>query len=186
MKRQLAVACLLILASAPPPAAGRSNDGSKSGPPAPKQKAAPGSESLPPELKDAFQPVQLPEGKDAWALQIVTRGGLTGKGRGDVTVTSDGRVTCSPQNTPCALKQPDATLSQRVAAARPSKWRSAAGGSCRDCYLTLFVLQRRKGNGAEKTYTLYWDDTTAASVPADVKAILRAVAAVTFVPARVL
>lgn len=202
MKRQLAVACLLILACAPPSAARQSDDKDKSEPAAPKQaedeskrerprvfKLAPGGESLPPELMDAFKPAELPEGKDSWALQIITRGGLAGGGRGDVVVTSDGRVSCSQQAAPCAVKPPGAalaSLSRLVAAARPSKWKSSAGAACRDCYVTLFVLQRRAGDGQAKTHMLHWDDTTAAAVPADVKEMLRAVAGLTFVPARAL
>jgi hypothetical protein len=184
MKKLLAVACLLILACAPPSAAQNTDDKSKS---AALTQAL--GESLPPELRDAFKPVELPEGRDAWALQIVTRGGIAGRGRGDVTVTSDGRVTCAPATAPCALKQagdPFPSLSRLVAAAKPSKWKNPATGACNDCYLTLFVLQRRAGNGRERTHTLYWDDTTAGAVPADVKQILRAVAGLTFVPARVL
>jgi hypothetical protein len=135
-------------------------------------------------LRDAFKPVGVPDGKDAWALQIITRGGITGRGRGDVTVTSDGSVSCT---TPCTFGQSAAalaSLSQLIAAAKPSKWKSSVSGTCNDCYLTLLVLQRRSGNGAAKTYTLYWDDT--AAVPADVKEIGRAVAKLAFVPAGML
>ena len=184
MKRQLAVACLLILACAPPLAARRAEGG---GWPSPPTQAR--GESLPPELRDAFKPVGLPEGKGSWALQLITRGGIAGGGRGDVTVTSDGRVTCGPSAAPCGLRRQAAApdlLSRLVAAAKPSKWKAPAAGTCADCYLTLFVLQRREGSGREKTYTFYWDDTTAAAVPADVKAIVGAMAGVAFVPARVL
>jgi hypothetical protein len=191
MKKQVAVACLLTLAClacAQPSAAQKSDDRNK-----PESFAPGGAESLPPELKDAFKPVELPEGKDAWALQLITRGGLTGRGRGDVTVTSDNRVRCSPDGADCLVKQRGtdpaslfASLSQRVAAARPSKWKASAGAACNDCYLTLFVLQTRAGNGQSKTYTFYWDDSTAAAVPADVRGIVRAVSRLTFVPTRVL
>lgn len=185
MKWQLAVACLLILACAAPLAARQSNDGDK---PAPLTQS--GGESLPPELRDAFKPVELPEGRDSWALQIITRGGIAGGGRGDLTVTSDGRVTCSPAARPCGLKgaatSAPASLSRLVAAAKPSKWRGSVAASCNDCYVTLFALQRRKGGGQAQTHTLYWDDTTAEAVPADVRAILRAVATLALVPARAL
>jgi len=186
MKRQLAVACLLILACAPPSAARKPSG--KSEPLTPEQEAPRGADSLPPEFGD-FKPAALPEGKDAWAVQIVTRGGISGRGRGEVTVTSDGRVSCGAQATPCAFNQSAAalaSLSQLVAAAKPSKWKSPSGGNCADCFVTLFVLQRRSGNGGAKTYTLHWDDATAAAVPAEVKQIGRAVARLAFVPTSVL
>ena len=70
-----------------------------------------------------------------------------------------------------------------MAAARPSKWKGSLDAACRDCYLTLLVLQRREPGGLAKTYAAYWDDITAGRLPADLKRILDEVQQVSFAPA---
>lgn len=135
----------------------------------------PGYGSLPPELFSAVGSVRAPKGKDAWVVQVVSRGGLTGLGRGDVTVNSLGEVRCNPfVGPPCGYSlTPGAleSLSKLVASARPSKWGAGAMGPCRDCYVTLLELRRRDAKGREKTYTVYWDDSTLAQINEEARRI---------------
>lgn len=164
MKRRLAVACLLILACAPPLASQESkHDQGES--PAPTRQAQ----------------VEMPEGKGAWAVQVLTTGGFAGRGRGDVAVYSDGRVTCTPPAGPCAEKRPAgalAPLSRLVAAARPSKWKvKAAPAVCNDCFVMQLVVRRRESHGRAKTYTLSWDESNTAGVPAEALRIYEAAVA---------
>lgn len=54
--------------------------------------AAGQSSDLPPVFMGSVHAIPLPEGDGAWVLQIVSRGGITGRGAGDVVVISDGRL----------------------------------------------------------------------------------------------
>src|SRR5436309_3394663 len=47
------------------------------------------------------KPIALPSGDNAWTVQIVTDGGLTGSGRGDLTGTSEGNVSRSGAEDSC-------------------------------------------------------------------------------------
>ena len=136
-------------------------------------KREPGSESLPAALAGALSPVELPKGADAWVVQVVTRGGFAGAGRGDVTVTSARAVACKPDGA-CAGGLPTSafeSLAALVAAAKPSRWVAPSVGPCRDCYVTALVLRRRDAKGREKTYTTYWDDATYAGAPEEARRI---------------
>lgn len=131
-----------------------------------------GNGSLPAELKGAYKPAELPKGKDAWVVQVFTRGGFTGRGRGDVTITSAGDLRCSAsvfdacasRLSPAALE----SLSKLVANANPKKWKDTPGGACRDCYVALIVLQRRDAKGRGKSYNVYFDDSMLPKMPEEV------------------
>ena len=187
MKKRLAVASLLIVACAPLCAAQKSGERkSKYGEYFRQSdeerrsreyveyfKSLGGDWSLPAELNGAFEPAKLPKGKDAWVVQIVTRGGFTGRGRGDVILTSDGDLRCSLSvfnscaNTlsPAALE----SLSKLVASANPKEWKGKPVGLCRDCYVSLLALQRRDAKGRGESYKVHFDDTTLAQMPEEVR-----------------
>lgn len=187
MKKRLAVACLLVVACASSCAAQKSNEKESKYDESLRQtneeqrnreylelfRARPGEESLPAQLKDAYTPAELPGGKDSWVVQVITRGGFTGRGRGDVTLKSDGVVSCSPTVfDACADTLPPASLeslSKLVSAANPKEWRDRPGSLCNDCYVVLFALQRRDAKGRAKSYTVYFDDTTLAQMPEAVR-----------------
>ena len=183
MTREVVCAALLLLAASPASFAQKDKDEPEEAPFTTQAeedekwtrylavKPEPGAESLPPALAGALQPVELPEGGDAWAVQVMTRGGFTGLGRGDVTVNSAGAVTCTPAAGPCPASLSAAaleSLAKVVAAAEPARWKGPGVGACRDCYVTLLALRRREKSGGLKTYTVYWDDITSAKLPAEV------------------
>jgi hypothetical protein len=72
-----------------------------------------------------------------------------------------------PSTRPEALR----SLAGVVAAARTTNWEGFPAGMCRDCYVTIMMLQRRDAGGAEQTYLFYWDDMTAGKVPENVKRV---------------
>ena len=190
MKKQIVVAALTLLASAPLCFGQTAQD--KSPPPPPTQEEEerfrqqlilpPESvgTSLPPILRGALQPVDLPPGKDSWAVQLVTRGGFLGGGKGDVTITSGGSLSCSATTNPCADKPPPAalqSLAKRIMAAKPTAWEGSAISTCRDCFVMMLTLHRRERDGRAKTYTAYWDDATRERMPVEVLRIYGAVSA---------
>jgi hypothetical protein len=125
----------------------------------------------------AVDAAALPSGKDAWVVQVVIGGGFTGAGKGSVTVSSDGSVTCSPNVTPPAACDGGLTpellksLAESVREAKPEKWRDFGQGGCFDCYATTLALRRRGKGGAVQVFYAYWDDVNAGALPADVRRI---------------
>jgi hypothetical protein len=179
MKWRMALACLFLLASAsvclgqkgkdkPPPTVDEENEKLRQS----YEWTVPVGELV---LLRALARVELPEGKDSWVVQVVTSGGFTGRGRGDVTLTSAGVVTCSPAVVvPCADKLSPASLeslSKLIASANPKRWQDRPGGACSDCYGTLLALQRRDAKGRAESYKVYFDDTTLALMHEEVKQI---------------
>ena len=96
------------------------------------------------------EPIALPAGDNAWAVQIVSRGGFAGSGRGDLTLTSDGNLIWNGPDGSCSRKLPDETMSALTkvvlaAEAPASSTERAAAGVCADCYVTGMILQQRSG-----------------------------------------
>jgi len=136
--------------------------------------AAGQSSDLPPVFMGSVRAIPLPEGNGAWVLQIVSRGGFTGRGAGDVVVFSDGRLANRTGGTETIRPDAFVALTRRIRAATPSRWTTGSRLSrCNDCVATLIVLTVRERDGIERTYTSYWDSATLAGVPDDVRVIHR-------------
>jgi len=123
---------------------------------------------LPPIFMGAVSPAVPPEGAGAWTLQVISRGGLTGRGLEDFVVVSDGSVRQPNGITPM---RPEALtpLAQRIRVTNPSVWTVRSRlGHCNDCLATLIVLTRRESDGTVRNYSAYWDATTRMRIPADV------------------
>jgi hypothetical protein len=57
-------------------------------------------------------PPSVPDGDGAWTIRITTDGGFTGRGRGNVTLTSQGELTCLQTQRPCINKLIDDSCAQ--------------------------------------------------------------------------
>jgi hypothetical protein len=123
----------------------------------------------------------LPPAEKAWVVRVVTSGGFTGRGSGSYTASSAGEVAClaasacpthlAPDTQRALSRLVDAVPVSATAGALPS----GPAGTCNDCVTTTVSVRRRDRDG-ERVQTFTWDETTRASVPADV---LRLGAAVT-------
>jgi hypothetical protein len=123
---------------------------------------------LPPVFMGTVKPVVPPDVAGAWTLQVITRGGFTGRGADDVVVVSDGSLRRTSGITPM---RPEVLmpLAQRIRVTSPSLWTVGSRlGTCNDCFATLVVLTLRDRDGALQTYTAFWDATTRARIPTDV------------------
>jgi len=115
----------------------------------------------------AFHKVELSPEANSWAVQIITRGGLDGKGKGDLTITSQGRLVWNERRNQCNVKLRDDVLqmlAQTAFSADASKWVGLPSVICADCFETAIVLQRREGAGIVRMYIAYWDDGTAGKI----------------------
>ena len=127
-----------------------------------------------PEGIGAFQIVGLSPEANSWAVQIITRGGIAGKGKGDLTITSQGRLVWNEIKNQCNVKLRDDVLqmlTQTAFSADASKWVGRPSRVCSDCYVTAIVLQRREDDGIVRTYIAYWDDATAGKISEGLKQI---------------
>ena len=131
------------------------------------------SGTIPPMFKAAYTDVTPAEQPGAWVIHVMTRGGFTGGGTGDLVVTSEGQrmLPESAKTTwwlPLYVLKP---LSERIRATEPSHWTPSRLSTCADCVVTLLVLARRDSNGAVQTLSAFWDTTTHRSVAAEVMRI---------------
>ncbi|HEY6400278.1 MAG TPA: hypothetical protein VI479_02640 [Blastocatellia bacterium] len=130
-----------------------------------------------PALPPAFGPIQkieLSPKENSWAVQIMSRGGIIGTGRGDLTITSQGDLIWNGVENRCNAKLGDDVLqilTQTVFSASASGWGRTTSGFCADCYMFAIALQRREAGGIERTYFAYWDDAAAARIPADLRKV---------------
>jgi hypothetical protein len=121
----------------------------------------------------------LPEGNGSWSVTIETSGGSTGKGEGDLAVSSQGKIACS-SGLRCASDfvpldmQPllDAMQNVSLPARSPS-----LVSSCRDCITTTITIRRRDSMGVVQIYSGSWDETTRDKFPQEVVRIYDAVVA---------
>ncbi len=129
--------------------------------PAPEPK--PAAPSVPIIFHSALSSASAPAEKGGWEVRIVSRGGFSGMGRGDIIVESSGRVICANVEGACrdAISgEPLRALAAFVKNAQATEWGAPKLGYCSDCFSTMLILKRREENGELKTLLSYWDDTT--------------------------
>jgi len=129
---------------------------------------------LPPAFRD-IQPVGLSPEANAWAVQINTRGGFSGKGIGNMVVTSQGYLNWDEKPVKqCQVKLRDNSmqlLSQTALSANTSSWKGIFSEYCADCIIYELVLKRREMDGSEKIYIAYWDNASESKMSNDVRIV---------------
>jgi len=121
-----------------------------------------------------FLEVELPPVTNSWSVQIISRGGLDGTGKGNLTITSQGHLVWNAAENQCNAKLGDdvlQALTQTAYSANASKWSEQTSGFCADCYVTSIVLQRRERGGKGKTYMASWDDITAGKISEELRKV---------------
>jgi hypothetical protein len=130
---------------------------------------------VPPQFLGMVKAVEPPPGDATWVLQVVTRGGFSGAGIGNVEVTSSGQLTCVVKSAACgsALTSGDIGRLSSLLAALPSQsWTPSRTSTCSDCVQTLILLRRRE-NGSVRTYSAHWDQSQ--PVPSELRQLYDAV-----------
>ena len=104
---------------------------------------------------------KLPEGNNAWVLDLVTSGGFDGMGIGTFSVNSTGTLTCSATRHKCPNKLSATALnsvSEKVKAATAVSWGLPTDRSlCSDCVTVRLQLGMRQPDGSIKTFIASWD-----------------------------
>ena len=99
-----------------------------------------------------------------WSIRVTTEGGITGKGRGNIFLTSAGELTCTGETTRCGGKVSESDLRRLaglVAGTDESLWVQQPRSTCSDCIVTTITLRTRAG-GEPRTFVSRWDDSQAA------------------------
>ena len=137
------------------------------------QQPAPASR-MPPLLAAGVKQIEPPQQEGGWVLQVLTRGGLDGRGNGDLAINSIGNFSVLRGDVAVISSHGAfvSELDQFIRAVRPAQWTaSILSGICADCIVTLMHLARRGTDGSVQTYSVSWDPTTQAQVPLDVMRI---------------
>jgi hypothetical protein len=125
---------------------------------------------LPPEFAGAGA-IELGPEANAWVVQILSRGGLDGRGRGDLMVRSDGLMTWRAAGRVCESKlsaEAMESLTQVVRTVSGAGWVNYMRGHCYDCYITAVIVQRREPDESTRLYMAGWD---LGEIPDEVKKV---------------
>ena len=120
------------------------------------------SQQLPPSQMPAF-----PTASGAWALEVVTGGGLTGLTKRTM-IDSDGMVAC-PQNCVAPARSRLELIGAAVRSAEELIWTHSVSEFCRDCMVTRLSLWIRNSDGSVRTFSALWDSVSVGSVPTAVR-----------------
>src|SRR5437588_7660962 len=116
-----------------------------------------------------------------WSLQFTTSGGFTGLGRGNLSVNSEGKFSCSQANRQDVRKGVSGTLYARqlqpikdpVAQVNPQKWnKPGLDVAAPDAF--GYKLELRTGSDYGQVFTVQWYDNTKDQLPADLKRLSNA------------
>jgi hypothetical protein len=117
--------------------------------------------------------LSLPDGANAWVVEITSTGGLTGHGAGDIAVSSDGQVHCATPGMKCPKDFDTSSLAPLVDAlpfGRQTVLIPPGGATCNDCINRTIFIRRRNADGVVQAYSASWNDLTASQLP---RAVLR-------------
>ena len=129
-----------------------------------------------------MNPVAVPEGEGAWAVQAFTAGGILGTVRNRVVMTSAGNFSCDGTSSFIGTRLAPAVvqpLTQLVSALRPDKWCGATTQPtqfCMDCAYTTLILYRREASNQLRTHVVSWSDASAAPLPEEARRLRALVA----------
>ncbi len=122
----------------------------------------------------------LPDGNDAWVVEVMTRGGFDGKGLGDYRVTSAGKLNRDYRGRLDEIIVKNESLqifAEFIPPATKVEWGKYGFGTCMDCVATFLRLKTRDKDGKVRTWIAYWDATTQRRVPSEVTRLYDAVIA---------
>jgi len=129
---------------------------------------------LPQMLAAAVKQIEPPQQPGGWVLQVVTRGGLDGRGTGDLFINSIGGAGVSGGDVAWISSHgvivPE--LDESIRAILPPHWTaSRPSGICSDCVVTLMHLALRSMDGSVQTHSAFWDPTSRPQVATELMRI---------------
>ena len=124
-----------------------------------------------------------------WSLKLTSSGGFSGRGGGEVTITSRGEVvatrppvanqvgpSCKGRLRPAQLR----AMSRAISSARPAAWRARyvdpqnPDGCCDQFSYQLELEVKGSADAPARTYTTGWHEGSRELLPKELREILRA------------
>jgi hypothetical protein len=115
-------------------------------------------------------PAQVPA--DTWVVEVSTSGGLTGAGKGNVSVQWDGALVCTPPLSGCAAvasRESTARLSTLITNLISAAAPALTSTPCSDCFVTTMTVKRRTADGGEIVRRYSWNDADFPGMPEPLK-----------------
>ena len=111
-----------------------------------------------------------------WSLQLTTSGGFVGRGRGNISVNSEGKFKCSQTNREDVRNGVEGGLhstvfkpiSDAVAQLNPKEW-SKPGLNVASPDAFGYKLELKTGTANKEVFTARWYDNTMDQLPPDLK-----------------
>jgi hypothetical protein len=116
-----------------------------------------------------------------WSLQLTTSGGFVGRGRGNISVNSEGKFSCSQTNRQDVRKGVEGGLhstvfkliSDAVAQLNPNEWKKPGlDVAAPDAF--GYKLELKTGTDNKQVFTVQWYDNTRDQLPEDLKKLSEA------------
>jgi len=124
---------------------------------------------------------QVPEGENAWALEVEITGGFV-PSRRLVTLTSRGRVTIDDSSGSCSFDVEGGfpEIGRLIAEANQAGWgdlvpQSMPAEACYDCRLKRLSVSGRDADGKPYGHSAYWAEVSLGKLRKEVAAIYSAV-----------
>jgi hypothetical protein len=111
-----------------------------------------------------------------WSLQLTTSGGFVGRGRGNISVNSEGKFNCSQTNRQDVRKGVEGGLhstvfkpiSDAVAELNPKEWnKPGLNVAAPDAF--GYKLELKTGTDNKEAFAVQWYDNTMDQLPPDLK-----------------
>ena len=109
----------------------------------------------------------LPITAGAWAVEVVTSGGLMGLTK-RTAVDSGGALAC-PANCVAPVRRQLDALAAALKSAEGVQWTLSRSDICRDCMVYTVSIWVRNEDGSVRTRSASWDSVTTGQVPAAVR-----------------
>jgi hypothetical protein len=122
------------------------------------------------QMSQQLPPSQMPEfpaATGAWAVEVVTGGGLMGLIK-RTAVDSGGALTCPASCVAPVRRQLDA-VAAALKSAEGLEWTLSRSSTCRDCLIYRVSVWVRNEDGSVRTRSASWDSVTSGQVPAAVR-----------------
>lgn len=113
-----------------------------------------------------------------WSLQLTTSGGFAGRGRGNISVNSEGKFSCSQTNRQDVRKGVEGGLhstvfkpiNDAVAQLNPKEWnKPGLNVAAPDAF--SYKLELSTGTDNKEKFTVQWYDNTMDQLPPDLKTL---------------
>jgi hypothetical protein len=126
--------------------------------------------SVPAPHGTAAEPAEI----TGWSVKLTTDGGFAGTGRGNITLTSDGKLGILDREGKKVVREEKApadklaAIERSIKECKPADWKDAYNEKAADAFSYNLELRVQRG-GKEEVHRVMWNDPGANKLPRDVQ-----------------